>query len=191
MTQTDHTITDFDSIDKLLNEQEIIIDAAECHGILCGLLCSKGHFSDLLWTNQLWDDEYKEYENTLSVEAQKALKELHEITFQQLNDTQCTFYPLLPEDETPLHYRTEMLSSWCRGYLYGLGTGINKPLNQLQNDTAEAIQDLVDISQALHHAANNSDEDEGAYNEIVEYVRTVVMLLNEELQPFKTPPQIH
>ena len=191
MTQADHTIIDFDSIDKLLNEQEIIIDASECHGVLCGLLCSKGHFSDLLWINQLWDSESSQHENSLSAETQKRLKELHEVTFQQLNDTQCTFYPLLPKDDTSLNFRTEMLASWCRGCLYGLGTGINKPLNQLQHDVAEAIQDLVDISKALHHAANSSDEDESAYSEIVEYVRTVVMLLNEELQPFKKPPQMH
>ncbi len=191
MTQKTDSTTDFNLIDKLLNEQEIIIGASECHGILCGLFCSKGHFSDSLWINQLWDGADNELGNDLSIETQKGLKKLYEITFQQLNDVECTFYPLLPEDQMPLHYRTEMLASWCHGYLYGLGIGIKKPLNQLQNDTAEAIQDLVDISHALHHTANSNEKDEGAYNEIVEYVRTVVMLLNEELQPFKTPPQLH
>ncbi len=191
MTRENDTKIDFYYLHKLLKDQEIIIDASECHGILCGLLCSKGHFSDLLWLNQLWGNEETDHENEIPPEAQKALKEIHEMTSQQLNDTMCSFYPLLPEEREPLTYRTEMLASWCRGYLYGLGTGIDKPLNQLQSEAAEAIRDLVDISKALHHDVDSSDEDESAYSEIVEYVRTVVMLLNEELQPLKTTPRLH
>jgi uncharacterized protein YgfB (UPF0149 family) len=128
-------------------------------------------------------------ENTLSaaaVEVRRQLMALHTGILRQLNDDAFGFDLLLPDDEAPLSLRTEALSQWCGGFLYGLALGGFREGTEMPETVSEVMKDFYEISHARFAYEATDDADEAAYMEIVEYVRMSVLLLHEELLPL--PP---
>ncbi len=64
-----------------------------------------------------------------------------------------------------------------------------KDLASLPADSGEVMRDLVEIARASSYDLSGGEEDEASYNELLEYVRTGVLLINEELNPTQAPPQ--
>jgi len=89
---------------------------------------------------------------------------------------------LLPGDDASLLQRTQALSRWCAGYLYGLALGGIKDDAAFPGDTGEVIKDFYEISNADFIADPTDDDNEEAYMEIMEYVRMSVLLMYEDLQ---------
>lgn len=91
------------------------------------------------------------------------------------------FQPLLPGDNLPLTERLDGLALWSTGFLNGIGCALNE--NQasglLEND--ETIADLIEISQ-LDTSAEETEENEALFAEVVEFVRLAVLDLNEQLK---------
>jgi hypothetical protein len=48
---------------------------------------------------------------------------------------------------------------------------------------------MVEIARAGSYELDGGEEDEQSYQQLLEYVRTGVLLLNEELHPTKAPPR--
>jgi len=170
----------FHDLDETLRRAGAACDAAESHGTLCGALCA-GLDSDAPWLEHILDQA------TGTPEAQRrcreALTALRDSTHGQLAGGSLEFAPLLPDDELSLADRTDALSEWCQGFLYGIGlAGDRLKLEELSEECGEILKDISQISQAGFEGDGASDEDETAYAEIVEYVRMGVQLLYEELQ---------
>jgi uncharacterized protein YgfB (UPF0149 family) len=70
-----------------------------------------------------------------------------------------------------------------------MSEGGMKDLAALPADSSEVMRDLVEIARAGGYDLEEGEEDEVAYNELLEYVRTGVLLINEELNPTQAPPQ--
>jgi uncharacterized protein YgfB (UPF0149 family) len=70
-----------------------------------------------------------------------------------------------------------------------MSAGGIQDIEKLPGDSGEIVRDFVDISRADTYELEGGEEDEVAYNELLEYVRTGVLLLNEELHPSKAPPR--
>ena len=171
--------TAFHDLDETLRRAGTACDAAESHGTLCGALCA-GLDSDAPWLEHILD------EATGTPEAQRRCREallaLRDSTHGQLAGGSLEFAPLLPDDELGLADRTDALSEWCQGFLFGLGlAGDRLKLDELGDETGEILKDISQISQAGFEG-EDTEEDETAYAEIVEYVRMGVQLLYEELQ---------
>ena len=159
---------------------------AESHGLLCGLVCREtghdaGYFIEQLAAMQLV---------THPGEALRAaLAEAWQSTIAQYDDEEFGFALWLPDDDEPLEERTIALARWCSGFLAGLGSG--GQLDALSEEAREAIGDLQDIARAELSApggaGSESEEDESAYAEIVEYVRVVALVLREDFRG----PQAH
>ncbi|HEY3643720.1 MAG TPA: UPF0149 family protein [Gammaproteobacteria bacterium] len=169
----------FHDLDETLRRAGAACDAAESHGTLCGALCA-GLDSDGPWLQHILD------EATGTPEAQRrcreALSAMRDSTHGQLAGGSLEFAPLLPDDELGLADRTDALSEWCQGFLFGLGlAGDRLQLDELGEETNEILKDMTQISQAGFEG-EDTEEDETAYAEIVEYVRMGVQLLYEELQ---------
>ena len=64
-----------------------------------------------------------------------------------------------------------------------------KDLASLPADSGEVMRDLVEIARAGSYDLSGGEEDEASYNELLEYVRTGELLINEELNPTQAPPQ--
>ncbi|HIA92602.1 MAG TPA: UPF0149 family protein [Gammaproteobacteria bacterium] len=111
-------------------------------------------------------------------------------TLEKLNDTEMTFYPLLSPDSASLTDRTGSLSSWCQGFIDGVGIAIaqkNVPIDSAGQDIiGEIIEDFSQISKLTSASVMNQDEEELAYMEVVEYVRVGVQLIFEEMKVAKT-----
>lgn len=179
------SLPDFEQTLKLSRGQLDAAELAECHGLLCGLLClsrseNAGDYLEQLQGMQLLVEPGPALSDAM-VEAWGG-------TAQQLADEEMGFELWLPDDEESLEVRTIALAQWCSGFLAGLGSG--GQLDALSDDAREAIDDLQQIARAeLSPPVNGepeSEEDESAYTEIVEYVRIVALTMREE---FRGPAQ--
>jgi hypothetical protein len=168
-------------------------ELAECHGVLCGMLCGE---------NGSTAEDFLAHLATLefAVETGSALHEMmieaFESTVQLLADEELRFNLWLPDDEQPLGERTNSLAHWCTGFLAGLGVG--GPMPDLSAEAAEALQDLQQIAMAgflaqADDAADGAEDEvnETAFFEIVEYVRVVTLILREELRGPGVDDPIH
>jgi uncharacterized protein YgfB (UPF0149 family) len=139
----------------------------------------------------------QEQGNVFLRDVANQLSELHQWTLGQMNDPFGGFQLLLPDDDDDLGERTDALATWCLGFVYGLAAGGISEESELPEDTKELLMDFIEISRAGNDLGDQDDdsasdeEDELAFMEIVEYVRTGVLLINEELQPLQTSQVLH
>ena len=158
--------------------------AAECHGLLTGLLCADPGYTVTEWCAQMAQGGNNDL---LTQEAMPMFKALHAETRRQLGDTLLDFYPLLPMDDEPLNLRVEALAEWVQGFLLGLIQGGIKEGTSLPGGSGEILKDMIEISSAADFTVEGGEEDEQAYMELLEYIRTAVLLINEELAPAREP----
>ena len=74
------------------------------------------------------------------------------------------------------------LAQWCSGFLAGLGSSGDETLKAMSDEANDALKDMQQISTADVTDTAESEEDEIAYAEIVEYVRIVVLMIREDLR---------
>ena len=189
------TLPDIAALDETLFKVDAIMGAAESHGALCGMLCARGSTDLSEWMGHVLGEQ--EQGNVFLRDIANMLSELHQSTLGQINDPFGEFQLLIPGDDDDLDDRTEALATWCQGFVYGLAAGGVSDQSELPEDTSELLQDFIEIARAGHDISeldeysDDEEEDERAFVEIVEYVRTGVLLINEELQPLQTSQVIH
>lgn len=155
-------------------------ELSECHGVACGLLCRQPDNTFDACMTLLKTLE-------IVVEAPAAgfhgtLEDLFSSSCDQLADENMGLTLWLPQDNEILEERTMALSQWCSGFLAGLGSGGKEALAAMSEDANDAVNDLAQIAKAEVLDTEESEEDENAYAEIVEYVRIVVYMIREELR---------
>ena len=173
-------VLSYTEISKVLSQQQVGMDAAELHGALIGFLCAGGVIDEQHWLAELLCDNNPE--QTIYVKATQELQGFLSDSIADLEDEDCTFMPLLPDDDHPLRGRAEALVSWCCGFLGGLGlVGVLESL-ELSEDTAEVIRDIERVAATRFADADIFEEDENAYSDVVEYLRVGVLMLRDELR---------
>ena len=174
--------TDFEQLELALGRAGAVMGAAECHGTLCGMHCVGHVENSAQLTARAMGEGSGEGEAVALCE--QTLEELAVQTREILEHAGLEFEPLLPHDAHDLQARVEALGSWCQGFLAGLAEAGSGLLEKLPEDSREVVSDLVEISRAGLEVDDSSlGEQEGAYAEIVEYVRVGVLLLLEDLNP--------
>ncbi len=179
------SLPDFERTIQLSQGNLDAAELAECHGLLCGLVCRESSYDAGDYLHQLAAMQ-------LVVKPGAALHatliDAWESTLRQMDDEEFGFSLWLPDDDESLEERTIALAQWCSGFLAGLATG--GQLDSLSEESKEAIEDLQQIARAeLSSPAGDtgeSEEDETAYAEIVEYVRVVALMMRED---FRGPDQ--
>lgn len=167
-------------INPLLQQENSVKDAAEIHGILCGLFCGNNSIAYSQW-------EYEIFSESPSALVQVKLQQLFTSTLLQLNDSNFSLQLFLPEDSVALVERTAALGNWCQGLLLGLTISGGTGLKGITPETEEFTTDLLKISQVGEFILSNNEEDEEAYMELTEYVRAGVMLIKEENAALRNP----
>lgn len=175
-------------VDAALRRLGAEMSVAECHGVLAGWLCAAHGLTREQWLTHMAPD--RAVGDVLATEAADTLEGLRQAVVAQLNDSQLDFQPLLPADDQPLAERVEALGEWCQGFLLGMSLGGLKDVTKLPGDSGEALRDLVQLSRAGSYDVGEDEEDEEAYTELLEYVRTAVLLVNEELNPTRAAPHM-
>jgi uncharacterized protein YgfB (UPF0149 family) len=154
-------------------------DLAECHGICCGLLCRRKDASLDTFMGLL---DMLKLVKTPGTALRMSLEELLISSKLQLKDEDLGVSLWLPDDDETLEDRTMALSQWCSGFLAGIGAGGDDILKSLSEDANEALKDLQQISTADVTDTSESEEDENAFAEIVEYIRIIILMLSEDLR---------
>jgi yecA family protein len=165
------------------------LDPAELHGLLCGLLSADPHLDRDRWLRHATEllDEDAELTDT----ARDLLSKLFEYGLAQLNTEERMIAPLLPDDETSLEQRTAALGAWCQGLLYGLGLGQVDRQGLLSEESQEFLRDAVEIARIGFETDEDSEVDEIAYAEVVEYLRAGLLLLQEDLPHRPQTSRLH
>jgi len=170
---------DFDLVQQALERLGATGDAAESHGTLSGLLINNATMAD--WMAHTLDD-LPDKSDVLAGEQLGILGQLFEQTREQLNNENFGLQLLLPDETDDFGLRLLGLSTWCQGFLYGIGASGRVDQASLDEASQECLSDLLEISK-LSHDAEDSDEAEQQYFEIVEHVRMATLMLNESLNP--------
>ncbi len=189
---------DIPQLEDLLFNVDAALGATESHGALCGMLCAQGATEASQWMLYVLGEH--EETSKLLQQTGKKLLQIHQISVEQMNDTDAEFELMLPDDDEQLESRVEALGIWCQGFVYGLAVGGITEDTVLPEDSKELIRDILEISRAGYVADNeaeiatdeeNTEEDEVAFMEVGEYVRMGVLLIYEELQPLQSSQTVH
>lgn len=154
------------------------LGAAECHGLLCGLLCGVDEQAPQRWLEEVLGPEGRILR--ARDDCRNELLRMLTDTVRTLCSGQCNFVPLLPGDDAGLGVRSEALADWCSGFLYGIGSAGDVQA-RLSKDALEVLSDFSEVTR-LTADAEESEASEADYSEIVEYMRVGVMLIFEELR---------
>lgn len=152
------------------------------HGSLCGVLCrQKPEEVDL--PALLEEDDL-----TVDDHGMASLQRLRDGALAALTDLQVGFTPLLPDDEAPLEARAHALGAWCEGFLFGLAGRHKLEIRDCSEEVREILKDLTQFTRASLDASGDVEVEEGAYAELVEYIRVGAQLVYMELHPRPDAP---
>lgn len=181
---------DYAQVDEALFSGGSAVCAAECHGVLCGILCASGSSDMQRWVRHLF--EARSTDREITDGALKLLHDVHQVTLAEINHETLEFTMLLPNQAESMDVRISGLADWCSGFSLGLIMGGLNDKMLISDDVREFVEDVQYISDAkFTDDDNNTDQSEQSFTEIEEYVRMGVLLLNEELQPISQKPTIH
>lgn len=164
-------IMTYQHIDSFFRHHDKVNSAAEAHGLASGMLCVNGKTQSSVWIKQLFEEDAE-----IGSERSRILAQLFEETRESLESDDYDFEPFLPTDEAPLSEQVMALSDWCQGFLFGFGA-----LHQASAESDQAkeiLRDLIEFTKLDPGAAG--EEDEVAFMEVTEYLRTAVLLLRAE-----------
>ncbi|MCP4410599.1 MAG: UPF0149 family protein [Gammaproteobacteria bacterium] len=170
----------YDDIDNALRQAESQYSASGCQGVACGMLVVDNASSASAWIGEMIEDA--DSADLPGIETRQILNRFFDTTREQLGNAEMSFTLLLPQDEqVSLHQRVEEVTRWCEGFLCGMAIAGLTDDNTLEQDSAEILSDIVEISKAWV-GEDRDEENEAAYSELVEYLRVGALLLREELQ---------
>lgn len=168
---------DYDGVSNLLSQHSIVVDGAEIHGMLCGMLCGGMALTDQQWIHALSDttNQGEPFNDTVA----QILKDLFNQTCQQLVESEFALQLLLPDDQAPINDRGMALINWVQGFMMGFGL-YQQDLMRVSEDVKEALEDFADIAR-MEEPMNDDEESEKALYEVVEYVKISALLCYSEL----------
>ena len=159
---------------------------AQSHGLLCGRLSVMGPNAFNVCIEQIFEGASSQ--ELLRQSCENMLQDLFKDTWMQLVERQSEFELFLPDDEGNINERTEALSHWCDGFLHGIVTGKKPKIlkEYLNNEPINIIiKDFLEITRASVNEETDEEENENAFNEVMEYIRVSVQLVYEELSDFR------
>lgn len=165
----------FDTVERTLAALHCDIGAAECHGVLSGML-SGGAFEPRLWLLHVsGEDELGDWEGE---QAREVFDALARSTAAALRADDFAFDLLLPDDAQAVSIRAEAFASWCRGFLAGIALAGVADLNSLGEDARGFVNDLERFCRL---AVGDSEDDGRALEELTEFTRMGVLIVHGEL----------
>lgn len=112
------------------------------------------------------------------------LMAVFDMTKDQLSKDDFSFELLLPDNEPSMSVRLSILVEWVNTFLSALGLAGFTGKEGLTEDALEFVHDLDKIAR-VEQDAEDTEGEELDLMEIIEYVRTGVMVLHGELNQFQ------
>ncbi|MFL6551169.1 MAG: UPF0149 family protein [Povalibacter sp.] len=172
----------FPEIVEVMRSAGSTVPASEGHGCLCGALCVSADYR-----LERWLEELVELDETAPIppDLMQSMHTLYQDTVAALRGDQMDFEPFLPDDSVTLEQRATAISQWCQGFLYGFGTTRAIQAGQMPKSVDEILIDFTNIGRAEAQSGEDSEEDEEAYTQVVEYIRAAVQLIHDELEDLR------
>jgi uncharacterized protein YgfB (UPF0149 family) len=167
----------FDEIEAALRAIDSDIGCAECHGMLCGMLCNPARFEPGTWLRHVTG--LTDLQPLGADPSGHALWHLLRHTQQGIATDDCAFSLLLAHDRAAKAVRIRSLGEWCRGFLSGFGLAGVTDLSELSDDSRGFLKDLAQIAR-VDEASGAGEEGEQSLAELIEYVRIGTLLLRDE-----------
>ncbi len=181
---------DHNEVDALLRNAGSDWSAAQAHGLLCSRLAVLGAEGGPDWFGLVLPQASGG--NVSHGDDLALLDELFNETYRQLSERQSEFDLLLPGEGETDSVMTTAFAEWCEGFLHGLvsdvkGEALKKTL------AAEPLSDIIkDMLEMTRASADDDDESEGddeALTELIEYLRVAAQLVYEELAELRRPQE--
>jgi yecA family protein len=169
--------TQYEHFSSVLSQENIIVDAAEIQGIMCGMLSGGMDTNDQTWIDALSD--VVNQGDSFSPKAKSAVIELFNETCQQFIEADFALTLCLPDDNAPINERGTALLQWVQGFLLGFGLH-QADLTNCSQDVKEGLEDFSEIAR-MDEEMTEDEESEQALFEVMEYVRITAMLCFNEL----------
>lgn len=147
---------------------------AETHAVVTGLLCGRPDQDDRELATHLAALQVGDWTSERILDKLgPALTQLR----KELASENMDFQLLLPTSDRPLEERTRCLAHWCSGFLTGFGAAAPTIRSE---EAGDALRMIEQIARAATDPASDQESEEGAYTELVEFVRVAILLLREE-----------
>ncbi len=172
--QTDH----YQELQHKLTTANASADAAEVHGVICGIIASNQELP-VYWFEELFDQA--EEGDLLVADCRTEVEGLYANTVRQMENADMAMQLLLPDDETSLAARAQAVSQWCQGFLYGFGLSGDAFEQKLSDEAREALEDIASFTRMDIDGIEESEDEEDALIEITEFLRVASMLIRETL----------
>jgi uncharacterized protein YgfB (UPF0149 family) len=172
MTQI--SLPNYADLSATLLETTLKLHASQVHGLISGIL--SGNKGD----SHAWKELVTGGKDVPAV--QQMLDDLYAASKSQLEEHLFEFQLVLPDDDQLLPVRAEALTLWCQGFLTGLKLAQVPVETRDESELSEAIQDLIEIAKMNYEEVVESDEDDDAYIELVEFVRVAAIFIYEDLR---------
>ncbi|MGZ8191052.1 MAG: UPF0149 family protein [Methylococcaceae bacterium] len=162
----------YQTINAILTQNDPALSAAEAHGMATGMLCVNTRTMNSYWLSELLPKD-----NSISDDNKALLTRLFEETRRLLTSEEFDFDLFLPDDDSLLSEQVTALRNWCQGFLFGVGS--TRLSTEFNEDSREIVKDISEFTKLSTEV--EGEEDESAFIEITEYLRSAVLLLRDEL----------
>jgi hypothetical protein len=162
----------YKACNAIIVQSDVDLSAAEAHGMATGMLCVNDQADSATWLAELFHNASPVLDGDKNV-----LVRLFEETRRLLSSDEFEFDLFLPEEDVLLSEQVEALIGWCRGFLFGVGSGAST--SSWPKEVREILKDIAEFTKLDVNA--EGEEDERALAEITEYLRSAVLLLRDEL----------
>lgn len=172
-----HQYSNYSKVTKVLQSENILADASEVQGILCGMLAGGMNIDDKEWLSAISDmiNESAPFNSQVS----ESLVGIYNQLCQEFIEADFALQICLPEDNKPLNDRGRALINWVHGFLLGFGLHQND-LTKCSAEVKEALEDFSQITK-MDESMDEDEESEQAFLEVLEYIRIGAMLCFNEL----------
>jgi uncharacterized protein YgfB (UPF0149 family) len=174
----------YSTFEGALRQVGCTVVASEAYGALVGLLSGPRPVDQKLWLNCINDDLKSSTDSSISLQNTD-LDVFIQRAVNALGDMEADALIIIPDDNVELGERIAAFSGWCSGFLYGFGiSGIPEKV-VMSADSQEFLRHLTQFCR-LEFEVENSEEDEKALFELLEFSKVGVLNLNEEVKKFSS-----
>lgn len=174
------SLPNYAALHQALSKTTLKLHPSQVHGLICGM------FSGNPTSTEAWEElvigKKKSGKKNTSDKTHTLLQALYDMSATQLSEFLFEFKLVLPPDSEVLPSRAEALTLWCQGFLTGLKLTKVALVKREASEITEAINDLIEIAKMNYEEVIESEEDEVAFMELVEYVRMAVILIYQDLR---------
>lgn len=164
----------FPDLERYLTGANAPMRVAGSHGLLCARYCTQGKPDFQEWVEAIIGP-VNEADLTMQSCSQQLLL-VFEKTSRVFEESMHGLELLLPDDASSLQERSRAFSDWCNGFIAGLGLSGLHLDESTEPEVKEVLSDLLEFTQ-MEDLVDETEENELAYMEIVEYTRLAVVSL--------------